>query len=151
MKKILLIMLISCQAIAAHSETLINGTIYNLDNYVQDICIELSISDSIVIHIARISKDYSIPACMCKTGANRYTIYISYASSYNKILEMIAHELVHVKQDVLGKFDATKGTLSIMLNGELKYRNDISRAIEKEAWVIGAAIYKKYKAKYACY
>jgi len=86
----------------------VNGGSRNQRKYAfsmaQFVCQKFNISPTIEINFRRMSKDPNFGYC-CDLEDNEYEIDIKRTLNMRNMLTTLAHELVHVKQYVLGELD----------------------------------------------
>jgi hypothetical protein len=86
----------------------VNGGSRNQRKYAfsmaQFVCQKFNISPTIEINFRRMSKDPNYGYC-CDLEDNEYEIDIKRTLNMRNMLTTLAHELVHVKQYVLGELD----------------------------------------------
>lgn len=145
---IALLVLIGLSTISANGQKIVNSTIYNVKEYMEEVAVALELPETTIITVVRIPNKYDFPAFVTKIGEGSYCIYITYEKQYNSLLKILSHEMVHVHQDITGQFDITKGTSRMRYDGVLVYENAAGRKIEKEADERGNKIFNSLRHRY---
>jgi hypothetical protein len=116
--------------------------IYNHVNFrytppVQRMMKELGL-EGLTINIHRTSKP--VRGFISLDGVGGFIVFVN--SAEGNVLETIAHELVHIRQHVDGRWDINNPTVRVTKHGNM-YVSPEARAIEMEANKLGRKLYYK--------
>lgn len=140
MKRLLIIsiMLLFPFFISMSQNLIYNSINFKYTDFVRQCCLEMEISgQKIYITYA----DMDVVAYIDKTFA--YIIYIN-SSTKEDVRDILAHEIVHIKQDIDGRWDIKVPTTKITSFGE-RYTSTSAKNIEHEAIRVGKKMCKKVK------
>lgn len=137
MKKLVVMWAVVLFSLTAKSELLVyNHLNFEYTNFIYDVCDELGIKETIYVIETNVDVDGFV-----RRIDSGYVVFVNRNSICKK--ETIAHELVHVKQDLKKQWDINNGTRRLTLSG-IEYVSKKAKEIEKEANEVGKQLYRKY-------
>ena len=143
MKNIIVTLAVIIATITTYGQTVINFNKYNITGYTEQVCTEVGLEEATVVVRTMPMTYKNVKAVVVRESINNYSIYTAAGSTLHDVLKAIAHELVHIKQDIEGKLDVNKGTTKLDAQGNAVYVSKVARKLEKEARTLGGAAYTK--------
>jgi len=140
MKKLIVIILLLPIMASSQNNVYYNSIGFEYTPFINNVCKYLGIKDH-EIYIEWNKMPKHLHGVSYKTPQGMYVIYINIDSDRRK--EALVHELVHIKQDIDGRWDLRIPTTLMTRQGH-KYING-SENIEKEARLLSREIIKKIK------
>ena len=139
----LLTILLLLTSILSNAENkIMNKTQYNLDSFIKKCCKELNIDSCMIVVQPTKYKIYGqYDGVMMVTTKTIYIIQICDEVSFTETLNIVAHELVHVKQYVKGEIPTDKINFEQLKKDS---GNEYNKHYEVEARTIGNELYFKY-------
>jgi len=146
MKKLFLIILFSVSTIVGAQNLISNKLNFRYTPFIEAVCEELGIDDE-EFYVLAVCMEPNIHGYTQKTAHGMYIISIN-INSEESIYKTLAHELVHVKQDISGEWDINNPT-TIFRGGYYKYISIEAKAIELTTRGCADKLYRKfYRLRY---
>ena len=142
MKFILTILLLITTIYTSAINNVKNLTQYNLDTYITRCCEDLNIDSCFIVVQPTVFKIYGeYEGVMIKTSDRIYTILMCESATYLESLQIVSHELTHIKQYINGEIAMNQINYSEVKKDS---GNEYNKSYEKEARETGTKLYEKY-------
>ena len=122
------------------------GVVYNsigfqYTPFIQAVCTELEISADIYV----VPTDKPVNGFVTKNGFGGYIIFVNNTSEADESIKLIiAHELLHISDDIKGVWDIDTPT-TIVANSITRYTSDNARALELRVKKESKKLYWKFR------
>ena len=109
-----------------NAQTVKTNSIYNIDEFVIDCLVEMSISDTTLVINVINNPSSKIGDCLIHNddNPNFYQVFISNDRPYIEYLTVLAHEITHIKQLYNGEFH-TNGRIMYSLTYDKHLEYDV--------------------------
>lgn len=141
MKTTLIIAMVLISLIGKAQGLIYNSIGFEYTPFVQAVCAELEINADLYI----IATDKPVNGFVTKNGFGGYIIFVNNTSKADEPIRLIiAHELLHISDDLKGVWDIDTPT-TIIASSKTKYTSDKAKELEYRVKKESKKIYWKFR------